>query len=158
MRIEEENSQRAVLAAISDDCMRKVLEATMVVGKSVDEISKEKSIPLSTCYRCVRALLSLKLLCVEHTTITDSGKKYATYRSILNNVEIRMSPDRLTVEVTFVPKVQREWGPERSLIYQPCTCCKRHPDYTDILPITQHTGGACSVCGSSERKIVELLQ
>ena len=100
MRIEEESSQHAVLAAISDDYKRKILEATKVIGKSVDEISTENSIPLSTSYRSVHALLALKLLYAEHTTITDSGKKHLTYRSLLNKVTISMSLDHLSVEVS----------------------------------------------------------
>ena len=51
MMVEEQDRKDAVLVAMSDHYMRRILAATMVEGKSIDEISKEKMIPVSTCYR-----------------------------------------------------------------------------------------------------------
>ena len=101
-RIEKE----AVLLAMSDIYMRKILAATMTKEKSVDEISKEMTIPTSTCYRRVAELLALRLLRVDRTVITGSGKRYEKYRSTFSDAKITMIEGELLIDVTVVPKRQ----------------------------------------------------
>ena len=86
---------------MSDHYMRKILAATMVEDKSIEEISKEKMIPVSTCYRRVHELVGLRLLRIERTVITETGKKYETYMSAFTDAKIRMTSGDLAVEVTM---------------------------------------------------------
>jgi hypothetical protein len=106
MMVEEQDRKDAVLLAMSDPYMRKILASTMLYDKSIEEISKEKSIPLSSCYRRARELIGLRLLRIERTIITETGKKYETYRSAFSDAKISMTSGQLAVEVTVIPKVQ----------------------------------------------------
>lgn len=104
--VEEQDRKDAVLLAMSDPYMRRILAATMQDDKSIEEISKEKSIPLSSCYRRARELMGLRLLRIERTIITETGKKYETYRSAFSDAKIIMNCGELAVEVTVIPKPQ----------------------------------------------------
>ena len=106
MMVEEQDRKDAVLVAMSDHYMRRILAATMVEGKSIDEISKEKMIPVSTCYRRVHELVGLRLLRIERTVITDTGKKYETYRSAFRDAKVSISSGELAVEVTVTPQIK----------------------------------------------------
>lgn len=104
MMVEEQDRKEAVLLAMSDIYMRKILAATMTNEKSVDEISKEMIIPTSTCYRRVSELLALKLLWIERTVITGTGKRYEKYRSAFSNAKITMIDGELLIDITLVPR------------------------------------------------------
>ena len=106
MMVEEQDRKDAVLLAMSDPYMRRILASTMLYDKSIEEIAREKEIPLSSCYRRARALVALRLLRIERTIITDTGKKYETYRSAFSDAKISMSSGQLAVEVTVNPRVQ----------------------------------------------------
>ncbi|MDG6904538.1 MAG: helix-turn-helix transcriptional regulator [Nitrososphaerota archaeon] len=103
MMVEEQDRKDAVLMAMSDPYMRRILAATMIDAKSIEEISRERSIPLSSCYRRVRDLVSMRLLRIAHTIITENGKKYETYRSVFSDARVSMSSGVLSVEVTVIP-------------------------------------------------------
>ena len=98
--IQELERKDAVLLAMSDEYMRKILCSVMSEAKSVEEISKENGIPLSTCYRRIRELLSFRLARIERTIITPEGKKYETFRSLIADAKISFSVEDLSVEVT----------------------------------------------------------
>jgi hypothetical protein len=106
MMVEEQDRKDAVLLAMSDNYMRRILAATMVDDKSIEDICREKVIPVSTCYRRVRELVNLRLLRISHTIITETGKKYETYRSAFSDAKISMSPTGFAVEVTVVPRIE----------------------------------------------------
>ena len=68
MMVEEQDRKDAVLLAMSDRYMRRVIAATMVDDKSIEDIAKEKEIPVSTCYRRVRELMESQVAegCAYH--------------------------------------------------------------------------------------------
>ena len=105
MMVEEQDRKDAVLLAMSDRYMRRILAATMVDDKSIEDICREKEIPLSTGYRRVHELVGLRLLRVARTIITETGKKYETYRCAFSDAKISMSPVGFAVEVTVIPRI-----------------------------------------------------
>lgn len=119
MMVEQVDRQESLLVAMSDKYMREILASTMVGGKSVEAISREKSIPSSTCYRRVGELLALDLLRVEHTEITEYGKKFMTYRSTYENVRIDMSCNKLTIDVIATPKLRQHLTIQTKRTYEP---------------------------------------
>ena len=52
--VQEVERKDAVLLAMSDEYMLKILCSIMSEAKSVEKISSENGIPLSTCYRRIR--------------------------------------------------------------------------------------------------------
>jgi len=105
MMVEEQDRKDAVLLAMSDRYMRRIIAATMVDDKSIEDIAKEKEIPVSTCYRRVRELVGLRLLRIERTIITETGKKFETYKCAFSDAKISMSSVGFAVEVTVIPRM-----------------------------------------------------
>jgi predicted transcriptional regulator len=108
MMVVEQDRKDALLQALGDDYARKILVATVSQAKSIDEIARDSEIPVSTCYRRVHELLSLRLLRIEKTIIKDSGKKYETFRSAVKDAIINFSSNEISVEVTLVSREPAE--------------------------------------------------
>ncbi|HYB04868.1 MAG TPA: helix-turn-helix domain-containing protein [Nitrososphaerales archaeon] len=108
MMVVEQDRKEALLEALGDDYARKILVATVSQAKSADEIARDSGIPVSTCYRRVHELLSLRLLRIEKTIISDSGKKYETFRSTVKDATINFSSNEISVEVTLVSREPEE--------------------------------------------------
>jgi hypothetical protein len=105
MMIMELDKKEAVLQAVADEYERKILSSTVLRGKSIEQISAECGIPISSCYRKVHELLSLKLLRIEKITILESGKKFESFRSVIKDAVLSLSPSgELTVEVTILSR------------------------------------------------------
>jgi predicted transcriptional regulator len=60
--------------------------------KSVEEISKDSRIPLSTCYEKVTELLGRGMLKRERIIITREGKKHSLYRATIRAVYVEFGP------------------------------------------------------------------
>jgi hypothetical protein len=76
------------VAALSDEFSRRVLMSTVAVGKTVQDISLEQVVPLSTCYRRARKLVDQGLLVVERIVLTRDGNRYAVYRNSFRTIEM----------------------------------------------------------------------
>ena len=59
--IKNERSKRAILAALADAELQKILDATMYNSKSVNQIIRETNIPHTTAYRKIKWLVEEKL-------------------------------------------------------------------------------------------------
>jgi DNA-binding IclR family transcriptional regulator len=62
MIIKNKRLERAILAALADAELQKILDATMYNSKSVNQIIRETSIPHTTAYRKIKWLAEEKLL------------------------------------------------------------------------------------------------
>jgi hypothetical protein len=86
MKISTQETKKAILAALSDEDMTKILNSAMVQPRSIKSIMIEQNIPYTTVYRKARWLLNQSLLVVDRFEITPDGKKsslvYSTFRSI----------------------------------------------------------------------------
>jgi hypothetical protein len=103
MMVAEQDRKEALLHAMADVYTRKILFSTVSQAKSVEEIARNSGVPLSTCYRRVRELISLKLLRVERTIITDEGKKFESYRSVVKDAVLSLQPSgEFSVEVNLI--------------------------------------------------------
>ena len=78
---------RQVVSALSDEYSSRILVSTVTKGKTVQEISLEQAIPLSSCYRKADELVEQGLLVVERVIVTMEGKRYAVYRSTFKGVK-----------------------------------------------------------------------
>src|SRR5271169_4034327 len=90
----------AMLTALGDESSRRILASAITSGKTVEEISAEQNLPLSTCYRRVRSLLGDGLMILERTVVTSTGKRYAIYRTSFSKVAIRFNGGEIALEVT----------------------------------------------------------
>ena len=89
MIIRSERSKQAILAALADIELQKILDAAMFNSKSVNQIIKDTGIPHTTAYRKIRWLLEEKLLVVDKIEITEEGKKSSLLRTVLKSFNVR---------------------------------------------------------------------
>jgi len=100
MMVVQEDRKDAVLLAMCDQYMRRILCSIMSEGKSIEQISRENAIPMSTCYRRIHELLKFRLVRIERMIITPEGKKYETFRSAFTDPKISLSSGDFSVEIT----------------------------------------------------------
>jgi hypothetical protein len=79
-----------VAEAISDEFSRTILSASMLQGKTVDEICDEEGIPPSTCYKRIGHLVDEGAMVVERIVVASTGRKYSIYRSAFSRLEVRL--------------------------------------------------------------------
>jgi hypothetical protein len=101
------------VAALSDEFSRRVLISTVAEGKTVQDISLEQAVPLSTCYRRARKLVDQGLLVVERIVLTRNGTRYVVYRNSLRTIEMSLDFRGLSASAELnedvADKFRRRW-------------------------------------------------
>ena len=100
MQIEDDDRKKAVIRALLDDHSRLILEATMLVSKSVIDITRERNIPITSAYRKVKELKEFGLLKVDRIILTPDGKKFEMVRSTIRTASVQFDRGSLNVDVT----------------------------------------------------------
>jgi len=106
-------SSHSILNALGDESSRRILTSAIASGKTVEEISAEQNLPLSTCYRRVRHFVDEGLMILERLVVTQAGKRYAVYRTSFSDVTVRLYPGQIAVETTpnveVLEKLRTKW-------------------------------------------------
>ena len=89
----------AIAQAFSDECSKKIILCTNSGPRSIEEISEEAGIPMSTCYRRTRALIDSGFIRLERNSSVSYGREHDRYRSTFSNLAIRIENGSLIVEV-----------------------------------------------------------
>ncbi len=81
---------------------------------STVEISDECKLPSSTTYRRISSMIDSGLITVEKSIITESGKRYDLFRSVVRSVEVRYDIHEevtisLTPNIDIISKFVRIW-------------------------------------------------
>jgi DNA-binding Lrp family transcriptional regulator len=113
MEITDPERIQSIVQSLSDEYSRKILLSAISSAKSVEDLSKENDIPLSTCYRRVHELLETQTLVVEKIIVTPDGKKYELLRSAYKTVSVNFEDGAITVEASInedvEEKLRRMW-------------------------------------------------
>lgn len=113
MEIVDQARVQALVQGLADEYSRKIILSAIPKAKSVEEISRENDIPLSTCYRRVHELLDAQILLVERIIVTPEGKKYELLRSAYRAVRVSMEGGVMKVEAIVnedvAEKLKRLW-------------------------------------------------
>ena len=96
--IYDEQQKNRILEMISDEYSRKILSFTMKEYKTVNEISAETKIPVSTIYRRIRILEREKLIMVSGV-IDENGKKSFLYKSKIKTISTFFNGDFVEIEI-----------------------------------------------------------
>ncbi len=96
--IYDEQRKSKILEMISDEYCRKILSIAKKEPKSVNEISEETKIPISTIYRRVQMLHEGKLMRISGT-INENGKKTFLYKSKIKSVSTFFNGDFIEIEI-----------------------------------------------------------
>lgn len=112
-------SQEAVVTSLMDTSSRKILMSAIDEAKTVESLSADTGVPLSTCYRKITEMVKDRIMVVERLVMTPTGKKYALYRSAISGIHIDMGRGQLTVSVMpnaeVAEKVRSAWLSQRLL-------------------------------------------
>lgn len=100
LKIEKPEIKESFLEILFDKYCRSILEAIMDTPKSAIEVSREKTIPLSTVYRRIQQLHDSKMIRTSGV-ITEEGKRLFLYKSKIKEVNTSFSDGKIDVEVVF---------------------------------------------------------
>jgi predicted transcriptional regulator len=95
----------SVLTALGDAFSERIVACAVDRARTVEEISEMEGIPLSTCYRRIRALHELGLIVVERIIVTGTGNRYAVYRSSFKSYLVSIDARGLEVEAELNEEV-----------------------------------------------------
>jgi hypothetical protein len=93
MIITSQGVKKAILTALADEDMTKILNAVMFSSKSVNSIMREQNIPYTTVYRKTKWLLDQSLLVVDRIEITPDGKKSSLVHATLQSIAVKYEQD-----------------------------------------------------------------
>ncbi len=113
MEITDPARIQSFVQGLADEYSRKILLSAIPAAKSVEDMSRENEIPLSTCYRRVHELLDGQILVVEKIIVTSDGKKYELLRSAYRSVTVSFESGVLKVDAIVnedvAEKLRRMW-------------------------------------------------
>ena len=113
MEISEPSRIQALVQGLADEYSRKIILSAIPKAKSVEDMSRENDIPLSTCYRRVHELLDSQILVVEKIIVTPEGKKYELLRSAYRAVNVTFDGGVMKVDAMInedvAEKLRRLW-------------------------------------------------
>jgi predicted transcriptional regulator len=90
--------KQAILAALADVDMVKILDCAMFKEKCVNDIIKECDIPHTTAYRKIKYLLDQGLLACTRMAFTEEGKKFSLFKSVFKLLNVKYEYNNLVVE------------------------------------------------------------
>jgi DNA-binding Lrp family transcriptional regulator len=113
LEITEQSQIQALVQGLADEYSRKIILSAIPKAKSVEDMSRENDIPLSTCYRRVHELLDSQILLVERIIVTPDGKKYELLRSAYRAVNVSFEGGAMKVDAQVnedvAEKLRRLW-------------------------------------------------
>ena len=98
MIVQSQSAKKAILTALADEEMMKILDSVMYHSKSIVDISREYNIPHTTCYRKTKWLLNEGLVIVDRIIITPEGKKFSLYHSVLKSINVKYESNNVIIE------------------------------------------------------------
>jgi predicted transcriptional regulator len=98
MIVKGKRLKRAILAALADTELQKILDSAMYQSKSVNQIMRDSNVSHSTAYRKIRWLVEEKLLIVDKIEITENGKKSSLFRTILKSFNVKYEYNNVVIE------------------------------------------------------------
>jgi DNA-binding IclR family transcriptional regulator len=98
MIVESQRAKKALLAALADEEMIKILDSVMYHSKSIADITRENNIAHTTCYRKTKWLINEGLVSVDKIVITPEGKKFSLYFSVFKSINVKYESNNVIVE------------------------------------------------------------
>jgi hypothetical protein len=98
MIVESQRAKKAILAALADEEMTKILNSVMYHSKSIADITRENNIAHTTCYRKTKWLINEGLVSVDKIVITPEGKKFSLYFSVFKSINVKYESNNVIVE------------------------------------------------------------
>jgi hypothetical protein len=110
MIVKSHRIRRALLAALADEDLVKIMNCVMYNSKSFNDIVLEnKDIPRTTMFRKIRWLLNEQILIVDKVVITEVGKKFSLYHSTLKAIKVKYENKDVIVEAEQNFDIAKKW-------------------------------------------------
>lgn len=113
MRISNPVMVKGIIQALSDEYARKIILSATLKPKSVEDLTKENDIPMSTCYRRVHELVGEGIMMIDKIIITPEGKKFETFRSAFRSIQINFEAGELVIDAVpnedIAERLARMW-------------------------------------------------
>ena len=90
--------KQAILTALADTDMIKILDCAMFKERCVGDIIKECDIAHTTAYRKIKYLLDQGLLICIRMEFTEDGKKFSLFKSAFKLLNVKYEYNNLVVE------------------------------------------------------------
>src|SRR5215467_5469762 len=98
MIIKSQRIKRALLTALADEEMLKIMHCVIDHSKSFNDIIAENSsIPRTTAFRKIKWLLKEGLIIVDKIILTSDGKKFSLYHSTLKAINAKYDADNVSL-------------------------------------------------------------
>lgn len=99
-RPKEPDERMEKLDLLSDPKARRILVGCKETSRSVDELSRKEGIPLNICHRIVSILEKFDLI-REETVVWRGGKEVSLYRTVNENVSVKLGEREPKIELEF---------------------------------------------------------
>jgi predicted transcriptional regulator len=110
MIIKSQRIKRALLTALADEEMLKIMNCVIDRSKSFNDIIAENSsISRTTVFRKIKWLLKEGLIIVDKIVLTQDGKKFSLYNSTLKAINAKYEVDNVTVEAEPNFDIAKKW-------------------------------------------------
>ncbi|HET7390801.1 MAG TPA: hypothetical protein VI278_05640 [Nitrososphaeraceae archaeon] len=110
MIIKSQRKKNALLTALADEEMVKIMNSVMHNSKSFNDITVENSdIPRTTAFRKIKWLLNQEILVVDKIIITSEGKKFSLYHSTLKAINVKYENNDVIVEAEENFDIAKKW-------------------------------------------------
>ena len=110
MIIKSPRKKNALLTALADEEMVKIMNCVMHRSKSFNDIAAENSdIPRTTVFRKIKWLLNQGILIVDNIVITKEGKKFSIYHSTLRAITVKYENNDVIVEAEQNFDITKKW-------------------------------------------------
>ena len=87
----DKNETISFLNNILENETYKIILSVMEISKTVYQMHKETSLPLSSIYKRINKLESLGILSIEKITINKKGRKLIYYKSKIKNLTFKLN-------------------------------------------------------------------
>ena len=98
MIIKSDRLKCAILTALADIKLQKILDADIYQSKSGNQIIKETNISHTSAYRKIKWLVEEKLLIIDRIDITDEGKKSSFFSTVLKSFNVKYEYNNVVIE------------------------------------------------------------
>jgi DNA-binding transcriptional ArsR family regulator len=101
MIVRQDGFRQAIMTAMADKEMVKILDCATLSSRSVNDLIRQTGISHSTAYRKIKWMLEESLLFTEKIEVTPDGKKFSLFRSTLKSISARYEHGKLDVEIEY---------------------------------------------------------
>ncbi|MGA9845028.1 MAG: hypothetical protein WBP64_06805 [Nitrososphaeraceae archaeon] len=110
MIIRSQRKKNALVTALADEEMLKIMNSVMHRSKSFNEITAENSdIPRTSAFRKIKWLLNEDILIVDKIVITAAGKKFSLFQCTLRAINVKYENNDVIVEAEQNIDIPKKW-------------------------------------------------